>query len=62
MKNVGKRFEENFKKSISDEYLLYRLKDSPQAFTQSNLTFLRIKILVIIFYLMVKEVFFIVLN
>lgn len=39
MKNVGKQFEENFKKSISDEYLLYRLKDSPQAFTQSNLTF-----------------------
>ena len=38
MKNVGKRFEENFKKSISDEYLLYRLKDSPQAFTQNNLT------------------------
>lgn len=37
-KNVGKVFEEQFKKSVPDHILLIRLNDSPQAFKKSNLT------------------------
>lgn len=35
-KNVGKIFEENWKKSIPDDVLYYRLKDSAQSFHQEN--------------------------
>lgn len=38
--NVGKRFEENWKKSIPDNVMYYRLKDSAQSFGGcSNLRF-----------------------
>lgn len=37
-KNVGKVFEEQFKKSVPDNILLIRLNDSPQAFKKSDLT------------------------
>lgn len=38
MKNVGKRFEDDFRKSIPISSLLIRLNDAPQAFNKSNLT------------------------
>ena len=38
MKNVGKIFEESFRKSIPSSSLLIRLNDAPQAFSKSNLT------------------------
>ena len=34
--NVGKRFEENWKKSVPDNVLYYRLKDSAQSFGRCN--------------------------
>lgn len=37
-KNAGKIFEQQFKISIPDYCLVYRLKDSAQSFNQSNLT------------------------
>ena len=40
--NVGKQFELNFKKSVPEYVLLYRLPDSAQSFgTNSNLRFSR---------------------
>lgn len=36
MRNVGKIFEEDFKKSVPDYALLYRLPDSAQSFGGSN--------------------------
>lgn len=38
MKNSGKIFEEDFKKSISSEVLYIRLPDPPQAFVQAKTT------------------------
>lgn len=38
MRNSGKKFEEQFKKSVPEHCLLQRLNDSPQAFKQSGLT------------------------
>ena len=38
MKNPGKQFEDDFKKSIPDYCLAERLKDSAQSFNQSKLT------------------------
>lgn len=38
MKSVGKRFEEDFRKSVATSSLLIRLNDAPQAFNKSNLT------------------------
>lgn len=38
VKNSGKIFEQQFKASVPDYCLLHRLKDSAQAFNQSNLT------------------------
>lgn len=34
--NVGKRFEQNFKYSVPNDMLLYRLNDSAQSFNQNN--------------------------
>ena len=36
MINIGKRFENNFRDSVSDDILYYRLKDSAQSFGNSN--------------------------
>ena len=35
----GKKFEEQFKKSISDDVFLYRLKDSTATFSNNNTSF-----------------------
>lgn len=36
--NVGKKFENNFKKSVPEDVMYYRLHDAPQSFSQSSAT------------------------